>query len=198
MSLVDMDQLHGTLDRIAGHVGNYQVEIIEGAIVMSPVRPFHSKTIRLLWDRLESQLSDEWQIVSDVAMPVQDDTEFAPDLAVIPAVEEAKNLSKYSHDLVELAVEVVSPSSVRNDYEVKVKRYAEAGIPVYLIFDPYRAECTALWNLGAGGYQGRDTIPYGKPVSVETPVGRLLVETAGLPVDPSGRTKVQQPQAPAG
>jgi hypothetical protein len=74
----------------------YRVEIVEGNIVMSPVRPFNARTIRLLWNQLEPQLSDEWGIISDVAMPFSDEFELCPDLAVIPAAEESRNLSAYA------------------------------------------------------------------------------------------------------
>ncbi|MFD9724124.1 Uma2 family endonuclease [Streptomyces sp. NPDC059072] len=91
----------------------------------------------------------------------------------------------YSPDLIELAVEVVSPSSVHNDYEVKDRAYARRGIPHYLIFDPYKAHCVTLWNPGPDGYLGRDTIRYGGTVVVETGIGKVTIETSDLPVDPS-------------
>ncbi|MEU3470609.1 hypothetical protein ABZ716_22175 [Streptomyces sp. NPDC006687] len=83
------------------------------------------------------------------------------------------------------AVQVVSPGSVRNDYEVKGRAYARREIPHYLIFGPYKAQCTTLWNPGPDGYRGRDVIPYGGTVVVESGIGKLSVDTAGLPVDPS-------------
>ncbi|MFC9814483.1 Uma2 family endonuclease [Streptomyces virginiae] len=122
---------------------------------------------------------------ADVAVPFDGDNEFCPDLALAPAVEVARNLSAYSPDLIELAVEVVSPGSVRNDYEVKDRAYARRGIPHYLILDPYRAHCVTLWNPGPDGYRGRDTIPYGGEGTVETGIGKLVIDTSGLPVDPS-------------
>lgn len=136
-------------------------------------------------DLLKGQLPPGWGFISDVAVPFDGDNEFCPDLAVIPAAEVAKNLSAYPPDLIELAVEVVSPSSVRNDYEVKDRAYARRGIPNYLVFDPYTAQCTTLWNPGPDGYRGRDTIPYGGTVVVESGIGKLTVDTSGLPVDPS-------------
>ncbi|RKT05235.1 hypothetical protein BX286_3227 [Streptomyces sp. 3211.6] len=44
--------------------------------------------------------------------------------------------------------------------------------------------CTTLWNPGPDGYRGRDVIPYGGTVVVESGVGKLTVDTSGLPVDP--------------
>ncbi len=185
MTVSDSDRLHSQLSRFEDMFPGYRMEIVEGAIVMSPLKPHHGRTIRLLWNDLEAQLGPDWGFLSDVAIPFDGENEFCPDLAVVPAVEADKNLSAYPPDLVELAVEVVPRGSVHNDYEVKDRAYARRGIPHYLIFDPYKAHCVTLWNPGPGGYRGRDTIPYGGKVTVETGIGKLVIDTSGLPVDPS-------------
>ncbi|MFE9566263.1 Uma2 family endonuclease [Streptomyces sp. NPDC006487] len=184
VTVSETERLHSQLSRFEDMFPGYRMEIVEGAIVMSPLKPHHARTIRLLWNTLEAQISPEWGFISDVAVPFDGDNEFCPDLAVIPAVEADKNLSAYPPDLVELVIEVVSPSSVRNDYEIKDRAYARRGIPHFLIFDPYQAQCMTLWNPGPDGYRGRDVIPYGETVTVETGVGKVSVDTAGLPVDP--------------
>lgn len=185
MTVSESDRLHSQLSRFEDMFPGYRMEIVEGAIVMSPLKPHHNETIWALWSALKPQMSTEWGFLSDVAIPFDGDNEFCPDLAVIPAAEVSKNLSAYPPDLVEFAIEVVSPSSVRNDYEVKDRAYARRGIPNYLIFDPYKAQCTTLWNPGPDGYRGRDVIPYGETVVVETGLGKLTVDTSALPVDPS-------------
>ncbi|TDU76713.1 MULTISPECIES: hypothetical protein [unclassified Streptomyces] len=43
-----------------------------------------------------------------------------------------------------------------------------------------------LWNPGPEGYLGRDVIPYGGTVVVETGIGKISVDTSALPVDPGG------------
>ncbi|MEU4732042.1 Uma2 family endonuclease [Streptomyces sp. NPDC023588] len=185
MTISESDRLHSQLSRFEDMFPGYRTEIVEGAIVTSPVRPHHGQTILQVWNALEAQLGEEWAVISDVAVPFDEDNEFCPDLAVIPAAEVAKNLSAYPPELIEVAVEVVLPGSVRNDYETKDRAYARRGIPHYLIFDPYRAHCVTLWNPGPEGYLGRDTIAYGKPLKVETGIGVLTVETSTLPVHPS-------------
>ncbi|GAB2876420.1 hypothetical protein GCM10027074_50570 [Streptomyces deserti] len=158
MTISDSDRPHSQLARYEDMFRGYRTEIVEGNIVMSPLRPF--------------------------AIPFSDEFEFCPGLARIPAAEKNRNLTSYAPDLIELAVEVVSPSSVRNDYDVKDKHYASRGIPNYLIFDPQKAHLVTLWNPGPDGYRGRDTFPYGGKDTVETEVGRLTVDTSRLPVDP--------------
>jgi len=184
VTISESDRLHSQLARFEGMFRGYRMEIVEGNIVMSPLRPFHNETIMLLWAELLPQLSPEWGCISDVAIPFSQDFEFCPDLAVIPLAEKNRNLTSYSPDLIEVAVEIVSPGSVRNDYEIKDKQYAARGIPNYLIFDPRTGHLVTLWNPGPDGYQGRDTHPYGGKVTVETKIGPLTVDTGRLPVDP--------------
>lgn len=184
MSVTESDRLHSQLSRLEDMFPGYKIEIVGGSIVMSPVRPFHGRSIRMVENALEEQLDQGWSTVSDVAFPFTGDDELCPDIAVIPAAECARNLSSYSPELIEIVIEIVSPSSVHNDYEVKNRLYAQQGIPHYLIFDPYRAQCTVLWHPDAEGYLGRDVLPYGKPVTAHTDVGALSLETATLPIDP--------------
>ncbi|MEW1546767.1 Uma2 family endonuclease [Streptomyces tsukubensis] len=184
MTTSEDGRLRSQLSRMEGMFPGYRTEIVEGNILLTPLRPFHHETIMRVWAQLERQLGPEWAAMSDVAVPFTDENEFCPDLAVIPAEEERRNLSWYPADLLELAVEVVSPSSVRNDYEVKDRQYAARGVPHYLIFDPMRGEVGIRWNPGPEGYLGRDTIPYGQQITVETGIGKLALDTAALPVDP--------------
>ncbi|MGW5676679.1 Uma2 family endonuclease [Streptomyces sp. NPDC003860] len=178
------DRLHSQLSRFEDMFPGYRTEIVEGNIVMSPLRPFHNRTVMIVWAELEGQLDAEWAAISHVAVPFSDQNEFCPDLAVIPAKEEQRNLSAYPADLIELAVEVVSPSSVRNDYVVKDREYAARGIAHYLIFDPIKGEVGVRWHPGPEGYRGRDAFPYGGDVTVETQLGKLVFDTSKLPVDP--------------
>ncbi|GEC04777.1 hypothetical protein SSP24_24320 [Streptomyces spinoverrucosus] len=101
-----------------------------------------------------------------MAFPFDDDNEFCPDLAVIPADAVAENRSAYTPDLIECVAEVVSRSSIRRDYEYNPRWYASRGIANYLI------------------YRGRDTLAYGPDVTVDSPLGKLTIPTTHLPVDP--------------
>ncbi|MFE2039377.1 Uma2 family endonuclease [Streptomyces sp. NPDC059477] len=184
MTVSDSDRLHSQLARYEDMFRGYRMEIVEGNIVMSPLRPFHNETIVRFWVQVEAQLGKEWGLISDVAIPFSSDFEFCPDIAVIPAAEKGRNLTAYAPDLIELAVEVVSPSSVRNDYEIKNQKYAARGIPNYLILDPRNGTLVTHWNPGPEGYLGRDTLPYGGKVTVETKLGQLVIDTDALPIDP--------------
>ncbi|MFI1484554.1 Uma2 family endonuclease [Streptomyces sp. NPDC020747] len=187
MTVSDLDRLHSQLSKLEDMFPGYLTEIVEGSIVMNPVRPFHGRTIQRLWAIVEDQLPSEWALVSDVAFPFDDANEFCPDLAVIPAEAEAENRSAYPFDLIEFVAEVVSPESVRRDYEVKPRWFASRGIANYLILDPLKGHCVTMWNPGPDGYRGRDTIPYGTDLIVDSPLGKLTIATARLPMDPKTR-----------
>jgi hypothetical protein len=187
VTVSDLDRLHSQLGKLEDMFPGYLTEIVEGSIVMDPVKPFHGKTIQRLWSDLEGQLPSGWAVVSDVAFLFDDDNEFCPDLAVIPAEAEAENLSAYPADLIEFVVEVVSPSSVRRDHEVKPRWYASRGIANYLVVDPLEGHCVTMWNPGPDGYRGRDVVPYGAGLTVDSPLGKLTLRTDRLPVDPKAR-----------
>ncbi|MEU9382815.1 hypothetical protein AB0D38_18360 [Streptomyces sp. NPDC048279] len=101
-----------------------------------------------------------------------------------PRTQKSRNLTSYPPDLVEPAIEVVSPSSVRNDHEVKNKQYAARGIPNHLIFGPRTGHRVTPWNPGPDGHLGRDTLSYGGELTLETKPGSLTVATSRLRVDP--------------
>jgi Uma2 family endonuclease len=179
-----MDRLHSQLSKLEDMFPGYVTEIVEGSIVMNPVRPFHGRSIQRLWAIVEEQLPPGWVVVSDVAFPFDDAHEFCPDIAVIPAEAEAENSSSYAPDLIEFVAEVVSPESVRRDYEVKPRWYASRGIANYLVLDPLKGHVVTMWNPSSDGYLGRDTIRYGPELTVNSPLGKITVPTSRLPVDP--------------
>ncbi|MFH0516481.1 Uma2 family endonuclease [Streptomyces sp. M41] len=184
-----MDRLHSQLARFEDAFPGFRTEIAEGSVVATPVTPHHGRTIHQVWSSLEPQLAPEWGVTSDVAFPFDEENEFCPDLAVIPASEVARNEIACSPDLIELVVEVVSRGSIHRDYEVKPRRYASRGIAHYLVLDPLAGHCVTSWNPGPDGYRGRDTVPYGPEVTIDSPLGRLTLPTAGLPVDPRSRPR---------
>jgi Uma2 family endonuclease len=108
----------------------------------------------------------------------------APDIAVIRGVRD-RDAPREVFDVVQegvrpcLIIEVVSPKYEevrRNDYVEKREIYARAGIPEYLIVEPFRVRGIPIrqwtgYRLGPDGRYGRIE-PDGE--------GRLLSETTGL------------------
>ncbi|MGK7872084.1 MAG: Uma2 family endonuclease, partial [Xenococcaceae cyanobacterium] len=76
---------------------------------------------------------------------------------------------------VRLAVEVVSSSSIKRDYEEKPLEYANKGIPEYWIVDPIENKVTVLL-LERGTYQEREFTAFEQIVSRTFPELNLTVE----------------------
>jgi putative restriction endonuclease len=177
-----IDRLRSQLARLEDMFPGYVTEIVEGSIVLNPVRPIHGSTIQRLWEIVEKQRSSEWALVSGVAFVFDDANEFCPDLAAVPAPAAAENRAFYPADLIGFAAEVVSSESVSRDYVLKPRRYASQGVAGYLVVDPLEGHVVTMWNPGPDGYRGRDTIPYGAELRAESPLGRLVIPTSRLPV----------------
>lgn len=84
---------------------------------------------------------------------------------------------------------MVSPSSVRRDYDLKPRWYAARGIANYLLLDPLKGQAVTMWNPGPDGYRGRDTLAYGAALTVDSPLGTLKIPTDRLPVDPAAQPR---------
>ncbi|MEV0229619.1 Uma2 family endonuclease [Nonomuraea sp. NPDC050786] len=71
-----------------------------------------------------------------------------------------------------MAAELVSPSSVRDDHEDKLRLYALGKVPVYLLIDPI-AECpsaTVYSDVEDSAYRAITSVPMGKPLYLPDPI----------------------------
>lgn len=92
-----------------------------------------------------------------------DDTVVQPDLVVI--CDSAKLNGKHCLGAPDLALEIVSPSSVRNDTVVKFELYKEAKVKEFWIVEPLN-RLLSVHLLSAGEYKtfyysGTDVVPVG-------------------------------------
>lgn len=137
-------------------------ELQEGALVMmSPPSPDHQDGGSLLRDQLLPQLPD-LKILKDVgidlqlAPPDQPGTARIPDIVVVrreafKRVRAERGLLQASEVL--LAVEFISPTSVRMDTRIKRAEYADAGIGHYWVIDLNDGPSLVACHLaGAFGY----------------------------------------------
>lgn len=60
MTVSGIDRLHSQLSKLEDMFPGYLTEIVEGSILMNPVRPFHGRTIQRVWAILEEQLPSGW------------------------------------------------------------------------------------------------------------------------------------------
>ncbi len=120
-----------------------KVELLRGVIVMmaSPdivhnmiVTDVQDQIPRQHWSRLQTQDVD---IVDEASEPV-------PDLVVVERDILPQSGRLLPCRLITMVVEVVSKSSVHQDYVVKRSIYAAGKVPAYLILDPIMANCVLL------------------------------------------------------
>jgi Uma2 family endonuclease len=102
-------------------------EIIDGELVVTPAPSWrHQRMVGALYRRIAAYLADHR--VADVLMapadvPFSRDTSVQPDLFVVPLIGERKPASWSEAGRLLLAVEVLSPGSMRTDRYRKRPRY---------------------------------------------------------------------------
>ncbi|WP_371479137.1 Uma2 family endonuclease [Kitasatospora sp. NBC_00315] len=111
-------------------------ELIDGALVfmMSPQRWWHGELITDLVIALRTQVPDGARIGREMTIRLDPRNRPEPDLLVTTAGYEADR-TWFAPEEVSLVVEVVSPESAHRDRTVKVRKYAEAGIPHYWLIE---------------------------------------------------------------
>ncbi|GAA2091738.1 Uma2 family endonuclease [Actinomadura alba] len=173
-----IEELYESLD-LPGH----RVELLEGRIVVSP-SPIKLHTLIVMWlgDALREVCDQHgWDRLPHGTVDLHATSErFQPDLFICPADESTHREWLLDAKNVLLAVEVVSPSSRRDDYEVKRAGYAQSEIPLYLIVDPRESMITLFAGPSARGYLRSVAVPIGDKLDLPEPFG-IVLDTATMP-----------------
>lgn len=149
-----------------GTDNHYELEDGE-LILMNPPIGLHALIIRFLSNTLETEikrLSLPWVTLQLLGIRTAPRRARLPDLCVIPLdiVREYLNVSAVVEFGMLLAIEIVSPDSVKRDYRFKRAEYASFGIPEYWIIDPAAQKVTLLLLIEGlyeeTVYQGDDSI----------------------------------------
>ncbi|MFC9219580.1 Uma2 family endonuclease [Streptomyces hygroscopicus] len=160
-----------------------KVEIVEGNIFMSPQRDTHWDIIADIYDQLRTRHPRK-RIKSDVRIDYPGYLNgFATDVTLIAegAVKDTKGRWRYQD--VECVAEVISKRTGANDYGSKKATYARAGVPVYLIVDPYTGRCRLFTDPKDGEYLTEVSVAFGKDLDLtDTAVG-LTLKTDEFPRD---------------
>jgi Uma2 family endonuclease len=143
----------------------WRAELLDGHIVVSPPPVlWHSEVVFWLYEQFrDASRMNGWgqSQASALVLPRTRDI-LEPDHLVFT---DRRNVSNLKYEIpVErtlLVSEVVSPSSVKDDREVKLLRYAAAGIPFYLLVDRFRRPTTVTLFSGPGenGYDKAVVVP---------------------------------------
>ncbi|NIY67935.1 restriction endonuclease [Streptomyces malaysiensis] len=107
-------------------------ELIDGALVfrMSPQRWWHGHLVTMLTVALMEQVPAETRVGREMTIKLDQRNRPEPDLLVTTADFDSDR-TWFAPEEVQLVIEVVSPESAHRDRTVKLRKYAEAGIPHY-------------------------------------------------------------------
>jgi len=108
-----------------------RVELIDGLLVeMSPKSREHELAVERLADWLADRDRSRYRLRIAAPLSLADGTEPEPDVAVVAAGA----ADPYHPATAELVIEV-AVSSLHRDLIVKASKYADAGVPLYLVVD---------------------------------------------------------------
>lgn len=138
---------------------NDPFELVQGELhPMNPPTVLHYRIAKFLERFLDQAIEEqfnqnEWETFRDAGQRTELSSSRLPDVAVVSKAEADQLLNRtaifQSPGL--LVIEIVSPSSVNEDYDKKLKEYQALGIPEYWVVDPE--------GLGAARYIGDAKLP---------------------------------------
>ncbi|MEU1671665.1 Uma2 family endonuclease [Streptomyces roseifaciens] len=151
-----------------------KVEIIEGIITVAPPpESDHNDTADELQRALYSVIPRDWGIYQTQGLVVPDRLGlYVPDLAVIPKKLLPPPRQRLSAGAAKLIVEITSRSNANHDRVEKVHGYAQAGVPLYLLLDPWhsgRPTATLYGEPEGGTYRVLETVKYGDGIHLPKP-----------------------------
>jgi Uma2 family endonuclease len=157
-------------------------EVVKGVLYMSPSpTPPHQNVGAVIVAYLCQyvQFASLGEIFYELDVELSSGTVVKPDvLVLLNAHLDRKNSSRIV-GAPDLAVEILSPSTMRQDVTVKYEAYAEAGVPEYWIVNPAE-QIIELFYLengvykSAGLFQGSAVLPSRVVPSWSVPVGKLF------------------------
>jgi Uma2 family endonuclease len=118
-------------------------------ILMNPPIGLHALIIRFLSNTLEAEISRlelPWATLQLLGVRTAPRRSRLPDLCVVPldVVQQYRDVSAVIESGALLAIELVSPDSIKRDYRFKRAEYASCGIAEYWIVDPAEQKVTLL------------------------------------------------------
>ncbi|GHF79433.1 Uma2 family endonuclease [Streptomyces griseosporeus] len=176
-----LDDLFESLERTTPE--GYKVEIVEGAIFMSPQRDTHWEIILDIIEQLRTKYPRK-RVKSDVRIDYPGHLNgFASDVTLVAEGAEKTPAGLWRCKDVEFVAEVISKGTAQNDYGPKKAAYAVAEVPVYLVADPYQGKCHLYTQPKDGDYVSELTVAFGADVDMATTHLGLTLRTDEFPRD---------------
>lgn len=106
-------------------------ELLDGGLVLvAPQSNYHSVLVDLVSEELRAASPPHLRVRREMIVRFSDRTALEPDVVVVPAeAVTSPAQASFETDQVLLAVEVMSPSSIERDRDLKPHLYGNAGIP---------------------------------------------------------------------
>ncbi|MFF9124505.1 Uma2 family endonuclease [Streptomyces sp. NPDC014889] len=163
----------------------YKAEIVGGSVFMTPQRDIHWETIReILWALEDHFGRRRTRVFTDVRIDFPGlENGFCPDVAKLREGAAKDPDGRWRHEDVDFIAEVISKGTAHNDYGPKLMAYALAGVPVYLIADPYQGRCHLYTEPKEGSYTCELRVDYGTDVDMSTTPLGLVLRTDEFPRD---------------
>lgn len=158
---VQDDFLRETVELAASVIEGFKIEVVGDRIIMTPQSSVQSWTIRRVQNAIEDCGITEERILSDVLIQFPGEPPRCPDVAI---VEEGAD-GTYGYEDLLAAIEIVSSKHDRNDYAIKVQQYAHFRVPIYLIIDPFRGQCSLLTEPVDDSYASCEEYKYGDTIT---------------------------------
>ncbi|WP_369156496.1 Uma2 family endonuclease [Streptomyces sp. R02] len=159
----------------------YKAEIVGGHVFMTPERDTHWDIIADIYDQMRTKYPRR-RLKSDVRIDYPGHLNaFVSDVTLLAEGAAQNSKGRWRCEDVVLIAEVVSRKTADNDYGPKKDAYAAAGVPVYLIVDPYSGE----WHLHTlpkdGKYHGSVCFDFGIEIDLTRTVVGLVLKTDDFP-----------------
>ncbi|MER6191314.1 Uma2 family endonuclease [Streptomyces cyaneofuscatus] len=160
----------------------FKVEIVEGTVHMSPQRDTHWRIILAIIKQLLPRFAED-RLLSDVRIDFGEGNGFAPDLIKLFDKAAKNSHGRWLPEHVEFVAEVISKGTAAADYGPKKDAYAAAGVPVFLIVDPYVGRCLLHSEPKDGGYHKKLVVDFGLDVDLTDTSMDLVLKTDAFPCD---------------
>ncbi|MGW8981378.1 Uma2 family endonuclease [Streptomyces parvus] len=161
----------------------FKVEIVEGTVHMSPQRDTHWEIIRRIVRALEDRFGMDVKALSDVRIDFGEGNGFAPDIVKLFDKAAKNSQGRWLPEHIEFVGEVISKGTAAADYGPKKAAYAAAGVPVFLIVDPYVGRCLLHSEPKDGGYHKKLVVHFGLDLDLTDTSMDLVLKTDAFPRD---------------
>ncbi|GHB36723.1 hypothetical protein GCM10010377_29590 [Streptomyces viridiviolaceus] len=177
-----LDMLFEWLEKMPVPEG-YKTEIVGGHIFMTPQRRTHWDIVLNIIEQLRTKYP-RTRLMSDVRIDYPGRLNgFASDVVALAEDAEEDDKGHVRHQDVEFVAEVISKDTAGNDYGPKKDTYAAAGVPVYLIVDPYVGEWHLHTHPQDGKYHVDISFGFGEDIDLTGTVVGLTLKTDDFPRD---------------